>query len=350
MHDEKGVYELLVARVPGVFQAGQSYQACNACGNDEANIALSVPSDPLDYSSIPRSQAPYTQCAACATLTIAQVPDDLSRYYDGSYYSHRGNVGQGLRSRLHAMRDAGLVFGKFGPSALLAHVWPYIRLRQLRPLIEGRMGPPLTRSSAILDVGCGSGDWLRRLAAIGFRNLTGCDPYMDADVTEAGLLLLKSDIRSVEGLFDLIVISHTLEHVEDPQADMAELSARLAPGGILMVRIPILNRFAWLKYGGYWVQLDAPRHMTLFSRPGFEKLATNVGLQVLDTTFDASEFMVLGSNAREQGLYPHGPRDRWNDAIRAMGFDEKKSARKIAARTNADETSDQATFYLRRAG
>ena len=338
--------DLFFSRASGIDYVGASRQECVACQNTSGNILLSVPSDPVDAGPMD-AWTLYTQCANCASLNIFQPLEDPGRYYGSGYYSHRKDPHKGFRGKLAAMRDAGLVFGGIGPSALLALARPDVRLRQLRPLIDGRFGRPLRRDSAILDVGCGAGRWLQRLADIGFQDLTGCDPFLENEHHEPGLRLLKSDIRAVEGTFDLIVISHALEHVRDPRAEMRELMRRLAPGGVLMVRIPLLNRFAWLEYGGFWVQLDAPRHQTLFTRSGFETLVGSIGLNPVHVVFDASEFMVLGSMARRQGLFPHGSSARWNDAIREMGRSGRKAARKIAKATNLDGSSDQATFYLK---
>jgi SAM-dependent methyltransferase len=189
---------------------------------------------------------------------------------------------------------------------------------------------------------------LYRLAKVGFSNLTGADPFLREEVLGKPVRLLRADIHAVQGRYSLINCSHALEHVPDPTSDLRAMRDRLEDGGVILLRLPVLNRFAWETYGGNWVQLDAPRHLVLFTVEGVRRLAAATGLAIADTTFDANEFMDLGSQVRQRNVFPHGPAELWHAEVAALGRHTARVARSRAKRENAAGTSDQASFFLTR--
>lgn len=333
---------------PATEVAGTTSFPCKACGNAADNRVLLVPGDPLTYPPEEHVNFPYAQCTVCGSLSLIAVPEDIGRYYQGDYYSHLDGKGKGWRARLQALRDHGHVFGAPWPVRVLADAKPHYGLSHLRRLTRGEVGKPLTRESAILDVGCGSGAWLYRLAKLGFSSLTGADPFLREEVPGKPVRLLRADINAVQGRYALINCSHALEHVPDPTSDLRAMGDRLEDGGVILLRLPVLNRFAWETYGGNWVQLDAPRHLVLFTVEGVRRLAAATGLVIADTAFDATELMDLGSRVRQRNVFPHGPAELWQAETAALGPEAAKVAKLRAKQENASGTSDQASFFLTR--
>ena len=143
-----------------------------------------------------------------------------------------------------------------GASAMLHKLNP-VRLAYIRDRINqhwqvdehGRR--PLEGKSA-LDVGCGAGLLAEPLARLGAA-VTAIDaaPELIAVARDhARAQGLEIDYRAaaveeIEGTFDLVTSLEVIEHVADPQAFIASLARRLAPGGLMILSTP--NRTAWSK-------------------------------------------------------------------------------------------------------
>lgn len=331
--------------LPNVSVRGQSMRTCIVCGDTSNTLKLEVPGDPLGK---PHNQTfLYFQCGSCKSLRLAETPEDMSPYYSAeTYYSFQGGAKNGFRGLLQRMRDRGAVFGRPWPLQKLARQWPDVRVSQLLQLSDGNLGFHLTKSTRILDVGCGSGAWLKRLAAIGFSNLTGADPFLKNTGVHDGVSLIDKPVENLDGEYDLIVCSHALEHVKLPMRTLSEMRHHLADGGMVMIRIPLSESIAWYMYGGSWVQLDAPRHLTLFSAEGFRTFSKAAGFEVVHVEYDSGPFMVLGSIARQRGILPHNTRPEDATVLSEIYEKHGADAYKIARQANVEGNADQATFFL----
>jgi hypothetical protein len=114
--------------------------------------------------------------------------------------------------------------------------------------------------------------------------------------------VLKCEVADLEHEFDFIMLHHVFEHVEDGVALLAACRKRLAPSGMIMLRIPTVSSTAWERYGQYWVQLDAPRHLILHTTKSLEHLAERTGLQLKRTWYDSTMFQFIGSELYLKGL------------------------------------------------
>ena len=283
---------------------------------------------------------PYDQCAACGCLQIREIPADLGRYYPSTYYAFRSRSALVMRARraLRRVRDA-LAIG----TGVRAARW-------IAPLLSPAMlamrnwfeRTGTTCASRILDVGCGTGDAIGRLADQGYAHVRGVDPFIDGPVYHCGRLLVqKGTLDDVTGQFDLIMFHHSLEHIADQRGTLARVAELLAPAGWCLIRVPTIDSDAWEEYRDRWVQLDAPRHLTLHSTSSMSRLADSVGLQVVAVDHDSTAFQFEVSE-----LYR---RDRPMSELARSGF-SRRQRRGFAARAaalNAAGRGDQAAFYLR---
>jgi SAM-dependent methyltransferase len=121
----------------------------------------------------------------------------------------------------------------------------------------------------VLDLGCGTGDLARALAAAGFR-VAGCDiaGQMLARAARqregcAGWVRLAPGWRRLpfaSAAFDVVVAASVLEYVAEPAVVLRECARVLRPGGVVLYTVPDLRhpvrwaewcaqRLAWVTGG-----------------------------------------------------------------------------------------------------
>jgi len=290
-----------------------------------------------------RDRFAYFECASCGCLQIEEVPHDLGRYYPADYYSLQGVPDRhtGLRGRLRTVRNRFVLTGEGVLGRALAAVsdYPFPGIRQWL----SREG--LSHESRILDVGCGSGELLYDLGALGYRHLTGVDPFIQRDLVHpTGATIRRGTIHELQGEYDLVMFHHSLEHIPDQHETMRSAARLLAEGGHCLVRIPVVGSAAWEEYGVDWVQLDAPRHLFVHSVESIRRLGEGAGLRLEAVEHDSTEFQFTGSE-----LYRRDIPLRAADPSR-FGRAELRRFRSRARELNAAGRGDQAAFYFRKEG
>ena len=306
---------------------------CRICRKNEQNVVDSVPEIMVGY----KDRLDYFQCSSCKCLQIAEIPPDMSKYYPEHYYSfnpkkRRFQKNTAVRA-LRRTQDRYTVFNRGVLGALISTLSPN---KKLAPL--AKVG--LTTESRILDVGCGDGWRLNALREIGFRNLSGIDPYIQNDIKyDNGVRVRKQSICDVTGEWDLIMYHHSFEHVPGPVEELQAVSKLLSADGCCLIRVPTVSSFAWEEYRENWVQLDAPRHYTLFSIEGMDVLAAKTGFLVHDVVFDSTKDQFQGSELYKRGL-PLASGDAVFTACQIRQWERQ------AKKLNVENRGDQAAFYL----
>jgi len=185
------------------------------------------------------------QCNACHFVQSEHVS---SRGLE-SYYRHfyRGRLDA---QALAAHRQKGLAQAK----------------GQIAYLLEQRPG---LKVSAALDYGTAEGSLGHELCAIADKVwVTEMDPQFVELLKQDGKLTLvdhqELGTERFAGFFDLVTISHVIEHLADPFEAMDLFAAILKPGGLLMVDIP--NEVRMLQRG-----FQAKGHLSYFTKESFAR-------------------------------------------------------------------------------
>ena len=159
----------------------------------------------------------------------------------------------------------------------------------------------LNPGGTLLEVGCGSGMFLRLAAEQGYC-VTGIDHDPSAvktarelyGVTDVQLLSVEEFLAEPwDRRFDVICLFDVLEHLEDPVGTVQGLGRMLATGGYLVCTVPSHQR--WPSWFVSDVDLP-PHHLTLWSQPALERCFSNAGLEHVAIT--RSPF--LGDNLLHQ--------------------------------------------------
>ena len=111
--------------------------------------------------------------------------------------------------------------------------------RRSEAILALLQGLPLNRPR-ILDFGCGTGWFTKRLASLG--EATGVDLSEDAiawaksqDSESTYIAANLYDVRFPTRYFDVVISQEVIAHVEDQPAYMRRISAMLKPGGYLIL-------------------------------------------------------------------------------------------------------------------
>jgi SAM-dependent methyltransferase len=203
-------------------------------------------------------------------------------------------------------------------------------------------------NSAVLDVGSGSGHVLLEMSYAGFSDLTGVDPYIDGDrQLRPGLRILKRSLKDLRGTYDLIMMNHSFEHMEEPEGELREVARLLRPSASVLIRTPIAGKAAWREYGPDWVQLDPPRHVFVHSEKSIELIADRVGLVIREVRYDSTAFQFWASEQYRRGVPLQDPRSYLVNPKRSLFTPEQIASYEArAAELNTRCQGDQACFYL----
>jgi 2-polyprenyl-3-methyl-5-hydroxy-6-metoxy-1,4-benzoquinol methylase len=145
--------------------------------------------------------------------------------------------------------------------------------------------PPFQVGARLLDFGCGSGAFLRRMHDQGWQvlGLDLCRAAVERVQRELGLSALVGTLPHPDlppESFDVITMWQSLEHVHQPLEVLEHAYRLLVPGGKLIVAVPNIDSAPFRWFGSAWFGLDLPRHLTHFSAATLRQMLERAGLWV----------------------------------------------------------------------
>ncbi|MCU0830978.1 MAG: class I SAM-dependent methyltransferase [Rhizobiaceae bacterium] len=159
-------------------------------------------------------------CLGCGVITNDPIPTDaeLAAFYTRDY--RKSYKGAAIPSKRQVWRNFGRLVAHFEANT-------------------GFYRAPITG----LDLGAGSGEFLF-LAKVKGLHFIGVEP--NEDYAHYCRDMLGLDVRTnlleeltfPEASFDMIRLSHVLEHMRDPVRSLKTLSSWLKPGGLLYIEVP----------------------------------------------------------------------------------------------------------------
>jgi len=86
-----------------------------------------------------------------------------------------------------------------------------------------------------------------------------------------------TDCRYPEDSFDLVLMTHVIEHVHDPLAMLRQIRRLLRACGTLVVTTPNGGTWGHRHFGADWRGLEPPRHLYIFNGKNLVALAQRAG-------------------------------------------------------------------------
>jgi 2-polyprenyl-3-methyl-5-hydroxy-6-metoxy-1,4-benzoquinol methylase len=166
----------------------------------------------------------------------------------------------------------------------------------------------------LLDVGCGTGEFLATMKAAGWQvqGIERDDRAAAWAREQAQLPVLTGSselLPTIDRQYDVVTLWHVLEHLYHPGEALAAIAKHLRENGWLLIAVPNIASIDARIYRSNWAALDAPRHLAQFSLETLGRLASKHGLTLrwwrqlpMDAFFTALMSERLGA-ARSSGKW-----------------------------------------------
>jgi SAM-dependent methyltransferase len=248
----------------------------------------------------------YRRCRGCGTAQLDPQPsaEELGRFYEGYHASlDRGYDRYEPRTAEDFPAKAALIRSLLRPREVVGAA----------QRVSQSTAPGSVQSEAqprLLDVGCGSGAFLRTATESGFR-AEGID--LSHAATEraraAGLQAHTGDLirdrpPTWNQAFDAVTLLATIEHLPDPVATLTAARACLAPGGILICDTGLGEAGVECLLPGYSQWYEAPEHLFVFTARGLAEAMTAAGLvpELIDRNWDRTRRRRWLRRSRHAGI------------------------------------------------
>ena len=303
-----------------VNEFGCERQTCSLCGT-ESTVLYERMNDRLFGSP---GLWDYRQCGnpQCRFVWLDPMPTkrQLEEAY-ANYYTHSqtGSMNRRQLVRAYIMRTILRAYTFLLGGTSIARA-----IHEANRLYLGDVKP-----GRLLEVGCGDGRTMTKMKDLGWQ-VEGQEVDLNATRVAAestGLPVHCGELECLEipkESYDAIVMIHVIEHVRDPVGLLKACNRLLKPGGTLVVVTPNAVSLGHRIFCRYWRDIDAPRHLQLFSRITLTQVAETAGFKdnTVTTTMAHAHFVAGTSIAiqRREGLLSDASKLGWKTALGAALF------------------------------
>lgn len=172
-------------------------------------------------------------------------------------------------------------------------------------ILEQKIGNYLwsqDRQKSVLEIGCGTGSFLRLMRGCGW-NVLGLEPdavYSEASKKRYGIQVINQILEDfdVEKHFDLACSFHVIEHVEDPNVFLASIHRLLLDEGYLYLECPSIDRW----YGKTIDFFFCDVHINTFSQKTLLAFLAKNGFQTVSSGWNGIGLWVLAKKDKAENL------------------------------------------------
>ena len=235
----------------------------------------------------------------CGLLWIDPMPieEDIHKAYT-RYHTHENSLSRMPSAVREVVRwvDRGYIAFKFGYNAQSLPAFQkviglFLFLHPLRRLMLDRDVRYLhaDRCGKVLDVGCGSGEWASFMKTLDV-DIEGLDsdPLAIQTAQRKGISAHVGSLEEAQypdDTFDLVNLSHVIEHVPNPAETLRECKRILKPQGVVAIVTPNTESFGHKIFKENWRGLEPPRHLHLMNAGNLRQIVATAGLAEIKTCF-----------------------------------------------------------------
>ena len=231
------------------------YGPCKLCGNTSLNLVLQA----TDFQIL--------ECNKCK-IAFTNPPPTLPDYVNMDFHSGENKE---KAEKLTYIED-------------LQPDWQML-IRMQAKMITDNFG----KDANILEIGCGEGILLDEVRKAGFKNVEGIEPSSTGARRAIKKGLAVKNTYFNEGVtdkkFNLVMMSHVFEHIEDPIPFIKKVAGILKPNGSIMLTQTnykaLLPRFRKEK----WYAWVPDQHFWHFTPLGLKKMFTGIGFKTTELNY-----------------------------------------------------------------
>jgi len=172
----------------------------------------------------------------------------------------------------------------------------------------------------LLDVGASTGVFLNEMRLYGDWTLAGVELNDKAAQYARQTFGLEIFVGQIEdapwkpGTFDVITLWDVLEHLPQPVSALRKIRELLTADGYLIFSVPNGNSLDARLFGQYWIGLDAPRHMSVFTLESLRRLLQKTGY-ALEAAYCYYGRYTTFALSLQQWLRAHLPRSTFRSGM-----------------------------------
>lgn len=281
-------------------------ECCPICGEPDRKLLHAELTDRVFFCA-PGQWSLY-QCTSCGAGYLDPRPtsDTIGLAYK-TYHTHieEDKIIRGFAQFKRRLSN-GYLNAKYKtnlqPAYKIGYFITSILIKKKQEINERARHLPINKKPGILaDIGCGNGQFINFAKKVGWAAWgVELDNKAIKAAQNTGANIIKGclpDTGLPSDYFDLVTLSHVIEHVHDPIAALHEVFRILKPGGQLWLATPNLNSFGHARFAENWRGLEPPRHLVLFNytnliyslqKTNFENIKNNYCRQQASETYQDS--------------------------------------------------------------
>lgn len=136
------------------------------------------------------------------------------------------------------------------------------------------------RPGKILDIGCGLGWILSTLNEEWDKNGVEISKFASIHASKYGKIYNGQFENYEAENFDVIIMNHVIEHLEEPVKALKKINKILKKNGVLILGTPDFDSAAARRYGKNFRLLHDPTHISLFSLDSMHRCLRDNGFKI----------------------------------------------------------------------